>query len=321
MRVSVALGTFNGGRFLREQLASLARQTRAPDEVIARDDASTDGTADLLDAFAREAPFAVRVERGAANVGTSANFARAVGLCTGDLIFLCDQDDVWAAEKVARFAAEFEADAGAGLVASDLAVIDATGSATGRRVWADLPFARADRAHVRAGFGPRLWLRYNTLTGAALALRAGLRDALLPVPPGWGHDAWFAFAGGALAAVRLIDDPLTLYRVHPDQQIGSEPRTVRREVGAARRFDAAYFARVADRFEAAAERLAALGPRVRDPRLLALTRDKVALARSQAAMRAGLRLWRAWPAAKHLLGGRYHRLARGWKSFAADLFL
>lgn len=321
MRVSVALCTFNGRRFLGEQLRSLAGQTRVPDELVACDDASTDGTPDLLDAFAREAPFPVRVVRNPANIGTSANFARAVSLCSGDAIFLCDQDDVWAAEKVARFAAAFEAHPGAGLVASDLDVIDESGHPVGRRVWCSLPFTRAQQARVSAGYGPRLWLRYNTLTGAAVAFRADLRDAVLPVPDGWVHDAWIAFVCGALAPVRLIQDPLTRYRVHAGQQIGSEPRTPGREFGRARRFDAAYFARVAACFEAAADRLAALGPRVLDSRLPSLTRAKAALARSQQGMRERRRLARVGPAVRHLLAGRYHRFARGWKSFAADLFL
>ncbi len=321
MRVSVALCTFNGRPFLVEQLRSLADQLRAPDELVICDDASTDGTPDLLDAFARAVPFPVRVFRNPINLGTSANFARAIALCTGDAICLCDQDDVWARLKVARFAAEFVAHPDTGLVASDLDVVDATGRAQGRRVWQSLPFTRAQRARVRAGEGPRLWLRYNTLTGAALAFRADLRDAILPIPAGWVHDAWIAFVYGALAPVRLIDEPLTQYRVHAGQQIGCEPRTTGREIGRARRFDAADFAHVAARFEVAADRLAALGPRVRDPDLLALTRAKVALARSQQRMREGGRLGRVGPAVRHLLAGRYHRLARGWKSCAADLFL
>ena len=321
MRVSVALCTFNGRRFLPEQLRSLADQTRRPDELVVCDDNSTDDTPDILAAFAATAPFPVRTHRNASILGTTANFERAISLCTGDVIFLCDQDDVWVAEKVARFAAEFAAHPDACVVASDLEVIDATGAALGRRVWESLPFTRRQQATVREGQGPRLWLRYNTLTGAALAFRADLRAVLLPIPAGWVHDAWIAFVAGAVAPVRLIADPLTRYRAHAEQQIGSEPRTLSREIGSARRFDAAYFARVAECFTAAADRLAACANLVRDPALLQLTRAKAEFARVQQRMREGGRLGRFAPALRALVTGRYRRFARGWKSFAADLFL
>lgn len=321
MRVSVALCTFNGRRYLSEQLRSLADQTRRPDELVVCDDHSADGTPDLLAAFAATAPFPVHVHRNATTLGTTANFERAISLCTCDVIFLCDQDDVWAAEKVARFEAEFAAHPEASLVASDLDVIDATGAAVGRRVWESLPFTRRQQAVVREGQGPRLWLRYNTLTGAALAFRADLRDVLLPIPPCWHHDAWIAFIAGALSSVRLIPDPLTHYRIHGGQQIGSEPRTLGREIASARRFDAAYFARVAECFTVAADRLGPRANLVRDPVLLSLTRTRAEFARVQQRMRAGGRLGRVAPAVRALVAGRYHRFARGWKSFAADLFL
>jgi glycosyltransferase involved in cell wall biosynthesis len=319
MRVSVALCTFNGQRHLPDQLRSLADQTRLPDELVVCDDHSADATVRVLDEFATRAPFTVRVLRNDTTIGTTANFERAISLCAGDLILLCDQDDVWAREKVARFGAQFADHPDTGLVASDLDVIDATGVSLGRRVWQSLGFTRAEQAQVRAGQGPRVWLRYNTLTGAALAFRADLRAALLPIPAGWVHDAWIAFVAGAVAPVRLLAEPLTRYRVHPEQQIGAAARTIRYQFDRARGKSAAEFAGVAARFAAAADRLAALGAAVRDPELLPRVRDKVALARLQQRLREGGRLRRIVPALRTLFAGRYHRYARGWKSFAADL--
>ena len=153
MKFSVALATYNGARYLPAQLASLAAQTVMPGELVACDDGSTDGTVAVLERFASDAPFPVRLFRNPVNLGSTANFAQAVGLCTGDGIFLCDQDDLWHPHKLARFAAAFDADPAVGLVASDLELIDAGGQDLGRRVWGELPFPPALRASVEAGAG------------------------------------------------------------------------------------------------------------------------------------------------------------------------
>lgn len=99
MQVSVAMASYNGAKYLQAQLQSLVEQERQPDELVVSDDASTDTTRDLLCAFAGAAPFRVALYRNAAQGGYGKNFARALSLCGGDLVFLCDQDDVWFPEK------------------------------------------------------------------------------------------------------------------------------------------------------------------------------------------------------------------------------
>lgn len=317
MRLSVALCTYNGAAHLPAQLASLAAQTRRPDELVVCDDRSADDTVPLLERFAAAAPFAVRLHRNETTLRSTKNFEQAVARCTGQVIFLCDQDDVWEPDKLARFERAFAADPAVGLVASDLSVIDGAGTPVGRRVWADIPFPPADQAAVEAGGGPALWVRYNTVTGAAAAFRADLRGLLLPIPPEWVHDGWVALLAAAVSGVRLIRDPLTRYRVHSGQQIGSAPLTVRRQIAAARRMDAAYFAKTAACFELAADRL----ERAADPGVVELIRRKAAFARVQQRMREGSRVGRLAPAVGRLMAGDYARFGRGWKGFAADVLL
>jgi glycosyltransferase involved in cell wall biosynthesis len=95
--VSVAMATYNGERFLPDMLESLAAQTRPPDELIVRDDASQDGTVGLLHAFARRMPFRVEVVAGDQRLGYAQNFVAASQACRGSLVFFADQDDVWRA--------------------------------------------------------------------------------------------------------------------------------------------------------------------------------------------------------------------------------
>ena len=109
MRVSIAMATYNGQRFLAEQLASLARQTRQPYELIVTDDNSTDATADIVARFATTAPFPVKFHRNSTQLGFAENFMLAMRGCSGDAIAFCDQDDVWHKEKLARCVAELKA--------------------------------------------------------------------------------------------------------------------------------------------------------------------------------------------------------------------
>src|ERR1043166_3411462 len=100
MKLSIALCTYNGAAFLREQLESIAAQTRTPDELVISDDQSTDGTLRLIEEFAETAGFPVRVSVNESNLGTAKNFEKAISLCRGDVIMLSDQDDVWHSDRL-----------------------------------------------------------------------------------------------------------------------------------------------------------------------------------------------------------------------------
>src|SRR5262249_17682438 len=98
--VSVALATFNGEKFLREQLHTLATQKVKPAELVACDDGSTDRTIAILQEFARTAPFPVRIIENTERLQYKANFMQAASLCVAPLIAFCDQDDIWHADKI-----------------------------------------------------------------------------------------------------------------------------------------------------------------------------------------------------------------------------
>ena len=97
--VSVVMATYQGERFLSTQLASIANQTRPPDELIISDDGSTDGTVSIARAFAESCPFPVRVLEGPRS-GYADNFWQATEASSGDVIAWCDQDDVWLPTKL-----------------------------------------------------------------------------------------------------------------------------------------------------------------------------------------------------------------------------
>src|ERR1700741_1533394 len=97
--VSIALCTYNGARFLSQQLDTLVNQSYEPIEIIAVDDCSTDETFDILTEYAGRYP-SFKIYRNEVNLGFTENFEKAVKLCSGDLIALCDQDDLWDTKKI-----------------------------------------------------------------------------------------------------------------------------------------------------------------------------------------------------------------------------
>jgi len=96
--ISIAIATYNGGLFLREQLDSLYNQTRLADEIVVSDDGSTDNTLDILEEYHQRYGLTYSINSG--RHGVNANFFRAISQCTGDFIQICDQDDIWLPNKL-----------------------------------------------------------------------------------------------------------------------------------------------------------------------------------------------------------------------------
>src|SRR5205814_1057756 len=198
-----AMCTYNGGRYVGEQLDSIAAQTRRPDELIICDDRSTDETVRVVEEFAKSAGFGVRLYVNGRNLGSTKNFERAIGLCGGELIALADQDDVWLPGKLERLEQEFERDPCAGLVFSDAEVVDERLRPLGYTVWQSLGFDARARKTFAEGSGFEALLARNVVTGAAMAFRSRFRGLVLPLRevgggrygwPEWGliHDGWIA---------------------------------------------------------------------------------------------------------------------------------
>ncbi len=141
MTISVAMCTFNGARFLRAQLESIARQRRPPDELVICDDGSSDGSVEILREFAAGASFSIRIFCNEKNLGSTQNFEKAIQLCKGDLIALCDQDDIWLPEKLSRLLQIFEQDSSLGGVFSDADLINENSQEIGKRLWQVHKFA------------------------------------------------------------------------------------------------------------------------------------------------------------------------------------
>ncbi|MCI0340392.1 MAG: glycosyltransferase [Planctomycetales bacterium] len=326
--VSVALCTLDGARFLPGQLGSVRAQTLAPVEVVVRDDGSRDGTPAILREFAATVPFPVRFLPAGERLGPAQGFARALAECRGELVAFCDQDDVWDARKLERLARALGADPGAGAAFSDGTVVDEAGGPRGDSLWGAVGFGPRARARLAGGRAFEVLMRHPVVTGATLAVRASLRPLLLPVPPGWMHDEWFALAAASVSRLAPVPEPLVRYRVHAAQRVGipapglrarldrlRERRAEeRRDPGGGRRAEAEAFERLAERLaEGSRPAGYALQPGVAealDGRLRHLRR-RAAFPRSRFARLPGI--------LREAAGLHYWRFANGWRSLARDL--
>ncbi len=315
--------TYNGGAFLPEQLASLAGQTLPPDEIVVFDDGSEDQTRDVLERFKDDNPsLGIRIEVNPTRFGPAGNFERAIAACCGEIIALCDQDDVWMPDKLAVIAGEFDRNPKLGLVFSDADICGEAGNPLGYRLWESVGFGGRLRRRAERGGAFEVLLRQNVATGATMAFAAGLRDLVLPIDPHWMHDGWIALLIAAVAPVSAIRAPLVRYRQHPGQSIGALRRTLYQQYLNAKKLDGPWFALQATLYEAALARLLGLegGKYSVTPRTLGLVREKVCHWRRRSAIR-DRKIARLLPSTTEFLTFRYRRFSLGWKSFAQDLFL
>jgi glycosyltransferase involved in cell wall biosynthesis len=220
LKLSIALCTYNGEKYILEQLRSISNQTRLPDELIICDDNSKDDTVKIIGQFARQAPFPVKLIVNAANLGSTKNFEKAIGHCEGDIIFLSDQDDIWHSNKLETIESVFNRSPSVGLVFSDGILIDSNGNPVNKNLLDTIGYSRFRRYQVSRGEYSKVLLKRNIVTGATMAFRSSYKKYILPVPKHVVHDTWIALIMANFSDLRLLDYPLIKYRIHATQQIG-----------------------------------------------------------------------------------------------------
>jgi glycosyltransferase involved in cell wall biosynthesis len=200
--VSIVLCTYNGSRFLAEQLDSLLAQTYPHFEILAVDDASTDETVAILERYAaRDAR--IRIVVNPANLGFVRNFERSLSLSRGALIAPCDQDDIWLPGKIEALLAAIE---GHSMAYCDSTLVDERAVPMGHRLSQVVPMHNLDDP-LPLAFG-------NCVSGHAMLFRRSLLKLALPMPPGFFHDWWLATVAAATSGIRFCDRSLVLYRQH-----------------------------------------------------------------------------------------------------------
>ncbi len=194
-----------------------------PFELVITDDSPDSGTRDIATEFARTVSFAVRVYRNEQRLGFHENFFKAISLCEGDFVAFCDQDDVWADDKLERVAKEF-VDPDVMLVVHSVKVVDGDLNARDDNTTSHWSY--------RGTYAPLTTNPWYVLFGMSTVVRRSIYDHIdwrdrpeHPIDPGFAmsHDTWAWFVSTALGKVVAIDDELVLYRQHGANSCGVAP--------------------------------------------------------------------------------------------------
>lgn len=216
---TVVMATYNGTRYVEEQLRSIAGQTRPPDHVVVADDGSTDGTRDVLRSVAGDMPCRMSIVEEGPRLGPIGNFERALGLVDTDVVFLSDQDDVWVPEKVAVLMDRFEQAPSVGGIFTNGSIVSDDPALRQRTLWDSVGFSpRMRRQWDSDPLG--VLLRVNVVTGASVAFRAELLPVLLPFPTGGWHDLSIAVLIASVSTLEASPQPLIAYRLHGGNAAG-----------------------------------------------------------------------------------------------------
>ena len=208
MHISVAMATYNGERFLEEQLRSIMRQTVLPDELVVGDDGSSDRTLEILEHMREESPFPIKVNVNPERLGFARNFRQTVNGTRGDIIFLCDQDDIWMADKIERMMRLFELHPEILSLSSSYRMADETG--TPIFSLEDIPKARLQKVSWKS------FIRHPRYPGMAMAFRRNLWERIGEEEwsPSTSHD-WIINEKAALSdGLYKCSDKLVYYRQH-----------------------------------------------------------------------------------------------------------
>ncbi len=225
MSISVALCTYNGEKFLTEQIESILNQTLAVTEIVVCDDGSQDQTPAILQFYQQHYPNLFRIYINEKNVGSSKNFEKALGLCTGDYIFFADQDDSWRKEKVALTVSLFNQNPDALGVFSDAHLINDEGQLIFKDIglWSSVKFFPELLPNDKSLFHS-LILMGNFLTGATFCVKKEVKSISIPFKTSdnlrFIHDEWLAFLLANNYQLVYTDEKLMSYRLHQNQQLG-----------------------------------------------------------------------------------------------------
>ncbi|MFM1953608.1 MAG: hypothetical protein RL187_817 [Actinomycetota bacterium] len=319
-RISVVLCTFNGEKFLPEQIESILSQSVLPTEIVVSDDGSTDKTLDIIrDYETRSSPNGPQwqILRNKKPLGVSRNFEKALSHATGDFIALCDHDDVWENNRLAAVLSHFDNER-VSLVHSDAMLIDAHGIQTGS-LMDTLRLSAKERKALVEGRTLDALLRRNLVTGATTMVRRSLLKCALPIPPGWIHDEWLAFVAASAEGVVSDFRPLVRYRQHGGNEIGASKLNLRRASTKLNETRTSFLAAKSQRNQGIEEWMN------RNPRCLGPSaRQKIQHKLNFEAWRRELpavRMLRIIPIATKWLRGDYDRYARGLIDVIRDLWL
>ena len=226
MKISIAMTTYNGEAYIEKQMMSLLNQTRKVDEIIICDDCSSDKTFELIEEIIKKYNVQnCKLVLNAENLGYRKNFKKSIGLTSGDLIFLCDQDDVWELDKIERFEQIFMSNKKIFALNAAFTMIDANDQVIpykDRKGFYnhDSIRGKAEEGEIKK-ISYDILLRYNISPGCTMAFRSNLKEAFLKhtqsiLPHDWEINLLASMKNGCY----FFNTPMIKYRIHGKNTLG-----------------------------------------------------------------------------------------------------
>lgn len=319
MNVSVAMCTYNGGEYLQPQFESILKQTRPPDEIVIFDDCSTDGTREVLSEYAEEYPELISLHMNDQNIGLDQNFGRAIRACSGDVIAISDQDDIWDLEKLERQLDVFQhRDAALVFHNSTVATESLDPIST---LWETLtPEYRPSNNEPNEQF--RSLVRRNFVQGATMLFDVSLREYCLPIPDYWFYDYWIATVAAYRGGVHGIDETMLTYRQHEKQAIGASDDSILDQVKLSMNVGREQYHATVDQWTTLYNTIEQTDDSeivVKKEDALRAVRLRVRYAESRALIYEGPPLAGAKHCFRNLREGNYRLYGNGWRSAIKDI--
>lgn len=205
--VSVCMAVYNGEKYINEQIKSILRQLEVHDELVIIDDFSSDKSVKIIESLKDDR---IIIYKNTSNIGVIKSFEKSILLAKGEIIFLSDQDDLWAPEKIAITLKEFESEDIVCVVSNALIITSDTGSDRGV-----LKYKKTMFDLRRSSPGIMHNLVRNSFQGCAMAFRASIKNNILPFPKHIPmHDQWIGMISSIIGRVVFIPNILVYYRRH-----------------------------------------------------------------------------------------------------------
>lgn len=222
-KISVALCTYNGEKFIERQLESIFNQSLAVSEIIICDDNSTDKTEEVIEKFINSYPNIIHFYKNEINVNCVKNFEKAIKLTSGDYIFLSDQDDIWQTDKVEKTINHFSKNTDIEGVFTDAFLIDENDKRIDNYNLLQCCIFKPKMVDDCGGFWNAYQLYNNMVTGATLCIKKIVKDFIFPFPtiPQFYHDEWIALHLAKRNTLHVLNEKLISYRLHQQQQVGT----------------------------------------------------------------------------------------------------
>ncbi len=239
MKISVAMATYNGMKFIEKQLDSVREQFLVPDEVVICDDMSTDGTADFVEEYIEKySLFGWRLYRNSENIGFKKNFLSALSKTDGDIIFLCDQDDLWYKNKTEVIKNVMEANSGILYLSSSFDFIDENDSVILRENEKNTSnhglISKKIKENALYNLPLKTVLKSNISPGCTSVIRRELKELFCSnsnsVIP---HDWELGIVAAAKGGLFFLNQSLSGYRIHSSNTLGLDS-AVKDRVGIAK---------------------------------------------------------------------------------------